>query len=125
MNKALIEKTVMASERWKSFFNQGNAEGCASMYEKDAQMMAKPFGLFQGREQIQAFWENLVAQGFSDVTYLDTKIEAVDDSSTVLSSNWRMNNAQGVITRELWVLQEDGTMRLREDHFEALDKNAK
>jgi ketosteroid isomerase-like protein len=125
LNKALIEKTVIASERWKSFFNQGNAEGCASMYEKDAQMMAKPFGLFQGREQIQAFWENLVAQGFSDVTYLDTKIEAVDDTSTVLSSNWRMNNAQGVITRELWVLQEDGTMRLREDHFEALDKNAK
>ncbi|WP_444945434.1 YybH family protein [Microbulbifer sp. VTAC004] len=125
MSKVLIEKTVVASEQWKLFFNQGNAEGCASMYEKDAQMVAKPFGLFQGREQIQAFWENLVAQGFSEVSYLDTKIEVVDDVSTVLSSNWKMNKAQGVITRELWVLQEDGTMRLREDHFEALDPSVK
>ncbi|WP_299586290.1 isochorismatase [uncultured Microbulbifer sp.] len=125
MSKVLIEKTIVASEQWKSFFNQGNAEGCASMYEKEAQMVAKPFGLFQGRERIQAFWKNLVAQGFSDVTYLNTKIEAIDDSSTVLSSHWEMNNAQGVITRELWVLQDDGTMRLREDHFEAIDPNAK
>ncbi|WP_444921428.1 YybH family protein [Microbulbifer sp. CnH-101-G] len=121
MNKLLIEKTIVASEQWKSFFNQGNAEGCASMYEQSAQMNAKPFGVFLGREQIKAFWQNLVAQGFSDVAYQDTEIEVIDGSSTVLTSKWKMNNAQGVITRELWVLQEDGTMRLREDNFEAIE----
>ncbi|MFA0813834.1 YybH family protein [Microbulbifer epialgicus] len=125
MGTGLIEKTQAASELWKSFFNKGDAVGCASMYEQNAHMFAQPFGLFQGRHQIEAFWQNLIAQGFTDVSYTDINIEAVDKSSTVLSSNWKMNNAQGVITRELWVLQDDGSMRLREDHFEVVDPSDK
>ena len=31
-----------------------------------------------------------------------------------------MNKAQGIITKELWVLQEDGTAKLRLDLFEVL-----
>jgi len=30
-----------------------------------------------------------------------------------------MNKADGVIHKELWVLQADGTTKLREDDFEA------
>jgi hypothetical protein len=30
-----------------------------------------------------------------------------------------MNKASGVIHKELWVLQEDGAAKLREDDFEA------
>ncbi|WP_445360165.1 isochorismatase [Microbulbifer sp. EKSA005] len=125
MSDILIEKTKAASEQWKSYFNSGNAAGCASMYEEQAQMTAKPFGLFEGRKNIQAFWQNLVDQGFADVTYIGAKIEVVDEVSTVLSSNWKMNNAEGVITRELWVLQEDGTMLLRDDQFEAINPSEK
>jgi len=124
MSNELINKTIEASEQWKAFFNQGNAAGCASMYEQDTQMIAKPFGEYEGRKQIEAFWQNLIVQGFADVTYLDPKIEIVDANSTRLTSGWKMNNAQGEITHELWVLQEDGTMRLREDHFEAINPNA-
>ena len=29
-----------------------------------------------------------------------------------------MNKASGVIHKELWVIQEDGSAKLREDHFE-------
>lgn len=36
------------------------------------------------------------------------------------TSGWAMNNAHGVITRELWVRQDDETIRLREDHVEEL-----
>ena len=49
-----------ASEKWKEAFNSGNAAGCASQYEADAIMTAKPFGTFTGREEIQAFWQQLV-----------------------------------------------------------------
>jgi len=31
-----------------------------------------------------------------------------------------MNKAGGVIHKELWVLQEDGNAKLREDDFEAM-----
>ncbi|WP_444931890.1 isochorismatase [Microbulbifer sp. SSSA002] len=125
MSDILIEKTKAASEQWKFYFNSGNAAGCASMYEAQAQMTAKPFGVFEGRESIQTFWQNLIDQGFADVTYIGAKIEVVDEISTVLSSQWKMNHAQGVITRELWVLQEDGTMLLRDDQFEAVNPNDK
>lgn len=115
-----IEQAVRtASEKWKSAFNAGDAAGCASCYEPDATMVAAPFGTFAGREAIQAFWTKLIDDGYTGVDYVDPKIVVVDDTSAVLSAGWTMNKAQGVITRELWVLQDDGTALLREDHFEA------
>lgn len=123
MHDSLISRTIEASRKWQAFFNQGDAAGCASMYEEDAQMVAKPFGTYEGRPHIEEFWQNLIGQGFADVEYIKPKIEVIDDQSVALSSNWTMNNAQGVITRELWVCQDDGSMLMREDRFEAIDAN--
>ena len=108
-----------ASERWKTAFNSGDAAGCTSQYEEDAVMKAEPFGVFQGVDDIQAFWQKLVNDGFAEVEYVDPEIEVIDQSSAVLKSGWKMNSAKGVIHRELWVLQADGSAKLREDHFEA------
>ena len=116
-----VEQAVWAaSARWQEAFNTQNAAGCAAAYEPDAVMVAKPFGTFRGRAEIEAFWKKLHDDGFADVAYVDPKLEVVDASSAVLSSGWTMNNARGVITKELWILQEDGTALLREDEFEAL-----
>ncbi|MDD9878733.1 MAG: DUF4440 domain-containing protein [Magnetovibrio sp.] len=116
-----IETAVAAaSERWKSSFNGGDAAGCAACYEEDAVMVAKPFGTFTGRAEIEAFWTQIIADGFADVEYIEPSLEVLDETSAVLSAGWKMNNAHGVITRELWVLQADGGALLREDHFEAL-----
>ena len=82
-------------------------------------MVAKPFGTFAGSDAIQGFWEKLIADGFSDVTYIDPEFQVVDETSVILKSEWTMNNACGDITHELRVMQNDGTMKLREDHFEA------
>ena len=119
MHQQLIEKTREASQQWQSYFNQGDAAGCASMYEQTADMQAKPFGYYQGQKDIEAFWQQLINQGYTDISYLEPSIEVIDKQTTLLTSHWTMNNARGVITRELWVLQADGQMRLREDHFEA------
>jgi len=107
------------SKRWKAAFNAGDAAGCAAQYEAEAVMKAEPFGEFQGTEAIQAFWQKLVDDGFSEIEYLDPEIEVVDEQSAVLKSGWKMNNAKGIIHRELWVIQADGSAKLREDHFEA------
>lgn len=108
-----------ASQQWKAFFNAGDAAGCASCYEENAIMVAQPFGTFVGREAIEGFWQNLIDDGFADVTYVNPTFAECDDTSAVLSSEWTMNKAHGVITRELWVMQQDGSMKLREDNFEA------
>ena len=62
----------------------------------------------------------IVDDGFSSVEYVDPKVEVIDENSAILSSGWKMNKAKGVITKELWVLQEDGSAKLRIDEFEAL-----
>lgn len=105
-------------DQWKAAFNAGDAAGCAVCYEQDALMVVTPFGEFKGRDAIQAFWQNLISKGFADVNYFDAKIEVLDETSAVISASWKMNNAHGIITKELWVLQEDGSALLREDHFE-------
>ena len=117
--RSVVRAVKEASERWKSAFNSGDAAGCAAQYEQTAVMKAEPFGVFEGVESIQGFWQKLVDDGFSDVEYIDPKIEAIDDQSAILTSGWKMNNAQGIIHRELWVVQEDGSAKLRDDHFEA------
>ena len=89
------------------------------MYEESAVMNARPFGTFTGTEEILAFWQKLIDDGFADVEYIEPKIEIIDDTSAILKSGWKMNKASGVIHKELWVLQSDGTAKLREDDFEA------
>ena len=108
-----------ASERWKQAFNSGNAAECTAQYEATAVMTAEPFGTFEGAVQIEQFWQKLIDDGFKDVEYIEPAIKVIDSNNAVLSSRWEMNNAQGVIHRELWVLQSDGSAKLREDHFEA------
>ena len=118
-NTKVTEAVNAASNRWKNAFNSGNASECAAQYEENAVMNAKPFGTFNGRAEIQAFWQKLIDDGFSDVDYIDPELTVVDETSAILKSGWSMNNASGVITKELWVLQEDGSAQLREDDFEA------
>ena len=115
----LLEAVKSASENWKSAFNSGNAIGCAEMYEDSAVMHARPFGTFTGTEEILAFWQKLIDDGFADVEYIEPTIDIIDDTSAILKSGWKMNKASGVIHKELWVLQSDGTAKLREDDFEA------
>lgn len=119
MSNTLIDAAKTANEKWKASFNSGDAAGCASCYEQGATMVAQPFGTFVGRDAIQGFWENIIADGFADMEYIDPTFTAVGETSVVVTSGWKMNKAHGVITRELWVMQDDGTMQLREDHFEA------
>ncbi len=118
--QAIQVALTAASERWKNAFNSGDAAGCAAQYEADAVMHARPFGTFTGTAEITAFWQQLIDGGYSDVEYIEPQVKVVDETSAILSSKWKMNNASGVITHELWVLQADGTAKLREDDFEAL-----
>ncbi|MDE0764091.1 MAG: MBL fold metallo-hydrolase [Porticoccaceae bacterium] len=118
--QAKVKKAVWAaSARWIKGFNAGDAQRCADAYEAHAEMIATPFGRFVGRAAIKAFWQNLIDQGFSDVTYIEPKIEVISARAAIITSGWSMNKAQGIITKELWVLQEDGTAKLRIDLFEA------
>ena len=118
--ETVLHAISIASEKWKSSFNAGNAAGCANQYEDTAIMHARPFGIYTGTLKIQGFWQKLIDDGFARVEYLEPKIKVIDEISAILTSGQRMNKAGGVIHKELWVLQEDGNAKLREDDFEAM-----
>lgn len=118
---ALVAAVNDASARWKMAFNTEDAKGCTAQYEATATMQAIPFGTFTGHDKIQNFWQQLMNDGFTNVEYIDPKIEVLNETTAVLTAQWKMNKAHGVIHRELWVLQADGTAKLREDIFEAED----
>ena len=111
-----------ASQHWIQHFNQGNAEACIKAYTTDAMMQAKPIGTFHGTEAIAAFWKPFIASGAQNLEYQDVQLEVVDESTVILSANWTMNVARGVISREKWVKQHDGRWLLEEDCFEVLEQ---
>ena len=115
----VLNAVKKASAQWQSSFNAGNAAGCAAEYEANAVMHARPFGTFTGNAEIQGFWQKIIDEGFAGIEYINPSIEVQDEKSAILTSDWKMNKASGVIHKELWVLQEDGTAKLREDDFEA------
>ncbi len=118
MNESVLDILKVGSEAWATAFNRQDAKGCAEQYAEDCVMVAKPFGQFKGREEIEALWQNIIDQGFNDVKYVEPEWEKVDDKSYILTSKWTMNKAYGVVHRELWTLQEDGTAKLTYDEFE-------
>ena len=117
---ALSIAVAEGSLAWRNAFNAGDAVGAAEMYEEDAIIVVKPFGVFKGREAIQAFWTDIISKGFNDVVYINTTTHIIDQTLTVasVSADWKMNNAKGIILDELWVMQPDGTALIREGHFE-------
>ena len=117
-NTTILNAVNIASTQWKNYFNSGDAAGCAAQYEKKATMNAQPFGVYTGTSEIQGFWQKLIDDGFTDIDYIDQTIKIINGESALLTAGWKMNHAHGVITKELWVLQSDGTAKLREDYFE-------
>ena len=118
MNESVLDSCKSALEVWANAFNRQDAKGLAQQYVEDCVMVAKPFGQFKGRGEIEAFWQNIMDQGFNDVNYTDSEWEKVDEKSFILTSKWTMNKVYGVVHRELWTLQEDGTAKLTYDEFE-------
>ena len=102
---------------WQTAFNNSDAKGCAAQYQEHCVMTARPFGVFEGRQAIQDFWQGIMDQGFKDVNYTQVTWEA-EDEGYILTSHWTMNNAFGVVHRERWVLEADGQARLASDDFE-------
>jgi len=113
------KKAVLGcSEKWIESFNNGDADYCIGAYEPNAVINAKPLGTFKGTAEIDAFWRPFMASGAGELKYTDIKMEAVDESTVLLSASWTMNVGRGIITKEKWVLQNDGNWLLQEDDFE-------
>lgn len=119
----LVQSEVLtASQNWINSFNQGKTDKCVATYTTHAVMQAKPMGTFVGRDAISEFWTPFIASGATDLEYHDVNIKILDESTALLSANWSMNVGRGIITKEKWVKQGNGSWLLEEDDFEVLEQ---
>lgn len=116
----LLESCKKGIATWQEAFNRQDAAGCAAQYSDDAIMEARPMGIFNGVNDIQAFWQNIMDQGFKDVQYSDVNWQAEGEDGYILTSNWTMNKAFGAVHKEHWQIQADGSAKLVSDLFEIL-----
>ena len=49
--------------------------------------------------------------------YIDPTLTEIDKNTAIVASNWKMNNASGIIKNETWVMQVGGTAKLQIDEF--------
>ena len=118
----LREEVSMCSQKWIANFNKGDVTACVAAYRPNAIMHAAPMGTFTGKEAIDGFWRPFMASGAGQLEYDNIRLEVVDESTVLLSANWRMNVGRGVITMEKWVKQLDGNWLLEQDDFEVVEQ---
>lgn len=117
-DKSELQACIAGITAWQTAFNEQDAAGCAQQYEPEAVMEARPFGTFKGRDEIQAFWQNIMDQGYAEVEYSDVTWGAHERGGYILRAKWQMNKAFGVVHLEHWAVQSDGKARLVSDDFE-------
>lgn len=115
----VLEDIINASISWTKGFNSGKGNVCGNGYSENAFMNAIPFASINGKEGIQDFWEKLIKDGATNLTYHNPTFKAITNSSAFLSSQWSMNIGEGKIYQEKWE-KINGQWLLSYDEFKVL-----
>ena len=67
------EAFLSVCKQFETSFNQGDAEGLASLYTEDAKILPPNMDMLEGKDSIQAFW-----QGALDMGIKSFKSEMID-----------------------------------------------
>ncbi len=118
-NETIINDFKIHSENWIANFNNANFKECIDAYTEDAIMIVKNVGEFNGKKEIAGFWTELTKTA-NLIEYSNTNIKVIDETTIHLSSDWKMNIGEGIITLEEWKKQPDGSWKLTQDEFEVL-----
>jgi ketosteroid isomerase-like protein len=118
-NEKIIEDFKTYTRAWIENFNKGNIQYCIDAYTHNAIIRIKNVGEFKGKKAISIFWNDLTKNA-NHIEYSNTSIKVINEKTIHLSSDWKMNIAEGIITLEEWVKQEDNSWKLVEDEFEIL-----
>jgi ketosteroid isomerase-like protein len=114
----MIEQVLNSSKKWISDFNNGNVAACVGAYTKDAAMNAKPLGTYKGISDIESFWRPFIESGAGELEYSNVSAAIENETTVILTADWKMNVGSGIILQERWVKQKDGNWLIEFDDFE-------
>ena len=85
-------------------------------------MYAKPFGTFRGIQEIESFWKPFIETGAGDLEYSNVSVAIENETTVLLTADWKMNVGRGIITMERWVKRGEGKWLLEFDDFEVQEQ---
>jgi ketosteroid isomerase-like protein len=118
-NEQILNDFKQYTKKCVENFNNGDIQECIDGYVDDAIMVVANVGEFKGKEAIASFWSELTKTA-NFLEYINPQYKVIDKDTVHLSSDWRMNIGEGIITLEEWKKQEDGSWKLTDDRFEVL-----
>ncbi|CAM1352828.1 Cif family virulence factor [Tenacibaculum halocynthiae] len=98
----ILEKVITASINWIEGFNTGKKDVCGNGYSNNATMNAVPFTSVNDKKNIKIFWDKLITDGATNLTYHNPTFSVKTNNSVILSSHWSMNIGEGKIYQEKW-----------------------
>ena len=117
------KKSVRAVRNWIANFNTGDVTACVCRLYAQRHHAGHTVGnVFGPGSDRRAFGGPSWLQGLGNWSYDNIRLEVVDESTVLLSADWRMNVGRGVITMEKWVKQSDGNWLLEQDDFEVVEQ---
>jgi len=114
----IIEQVLESSRNWIANFNNGNASACIDAYTNDAVMNVKPFGTYKGIQEIEGFLKPFLETGAGELEYSNVNVAIENETTVLLTADWKANIGRGIIVQERWVKQKDGKWLLEFDDFE-------
>ena len=98
----ILEDVIKASIKFTKGFNAGNGIVCGNGYSEKATLNAIPFASINGKNEIQGFWEKLIKDGATNLTYHNPTFKVTTGNNAFIASQWSMNIGEGKIYQEKW-----------------------
>ena len=115
----ILEDAIKASMTFTNGFNTKKSDICGNGYTEDATLNALPFANINGKQGIYSFWDKLIHDGATNLTYHNPTFKVTTNTSVFLASQWSMNIGEGRIYQEKWEKVNDQWL-LSYDEFKVL-----
>jgi uncharacterized protein (TIGR02246 family) len=84
-----IRKVIEANNgKWNDAFNRGDARAVMSLYVDDAKLLPPTNAVVSGSQEIRAFWESMIKNGFANHAIEIVEVRAIGDMAYE-AAKWR------------------------------------
>ena len=115
---SVAEQVRNKNSEFLQLLQHHDAAGIAGMYSHEARLMAPGSEMLVGSDKIQAFWENVLRTGITDVKLETIDVDTVGGYTAVETGKFTMYAGKSVADRGKYIViwrNEDGLWKLHRD----------
>ncbi len=111
---------MAANDRFMDAFSRGDAEGLASLYTDEGQVLSTGNDVITGKAGIQVFWQALVEMGIKSAKLETLELNEYTDTAVEVGKYTLGGEDDQVLDQGKYIViwrQEDGQWKLHRDIF--------